>query len=129
MTLPTKIHIQREENYHTDQIGICSDGTQYMGFTFFLEPYQTRLISVLHRFDRTGRHTSSKFWEIDPEESLRTAIAELPGATLMGTNVQPFTVEYDSIVFGLVPREDGMCYVYVPYGLVFAPPWDGTYDT
>ena len=131
MPLPKVIPIAREEGYHTDQIGTYADG-QYVGFAFFLEYGQQRLVSVLHLFDEQGQHISSKAWDsaagADPEAELGAAIAALPEATPGNVKVAPFSVEFFGTNFGMVPKAEDRV-DYVPYGLAFFPPWDGLYDT
>ena len=132
MAIPKLIPIAREAGYHTDQIGSYADG-QYVGFAFFLEPGQQRLVSVLHLFDVAGVHVSSQAWDsgsgVDPQTELNRAIAALPKAKPGNVLVVPFSVEFFGTTFGLIPDEDEERVDYEPYGLAFFPPWDGLYDT
>lgn len=129
MVIPTTIPIQRQAGYHTDTIGRCGDGSQFVGFCFFLDPGQRRLVSVLHLFDANGTHIESQAWESDAEQALDRAIADLCDPQAGDVAIQPFSVELLGTQLGLIPRDDGRCVEYLPYGLAFFPPWDGTYDT
>ncbi len=126
-----KIPITREEGYHTNVLGTYTDG-QYMGFAFFLEPYQKHLISALHLFDSAGNHLESKFWDSDDgsevEVELEKAVAALPQNRPGNIAVLTFSVEWNQTVFGLISQSDDRI-DYVPYGLAFFSPWDGTYET
>ena len=128
MAIPARIPIRREEGYHTEKIGRF-DGGQYIGFVFFLESGQRRLVSVLHRFDVSGNHVESEAWDEQPEVRLDEAIASLPSAEPGNVEVEPFLIELLGAQFGLIPREEQSYVVYLPYNLAFFPPWDGTYDT
>lgn len=131
MAIPKLIPIAREAGYHTDQIGSYADG-QYVGFVFFLETGQQRLVSVLHLFDATGVHVSSSAWDsaagADPQSELNNAIAALPNAKPCNVKVAPFSVEFFGTTFGMIPIDNDRV-DYQPYGLAFFPPWDGLYDT
>ena len=131
MAIPKLIPIAREDGYHTDQIGHYADG-QYVGFVFFLEPHQQRLISVLHLFDKSGEHVSSNAWDssdgVDPEAELANAISELPNPEPGNVKVAPFAVEFFDTTFGIIAVDDNRV-DYQPYGLAFFPPWNGLYDT
>ena len=129
MPIPDKIPIRREADYHTDQVGRCSNGSQYAGFCFFLRPGQQQLVAVLHCFDANGVHAGSEAWDVEPKRMLAEAIARLPDPTPGDIEIRPFVVQFFDTKFGLIPREDGECVEYLPYGLAFFPPWDGTYDT
>ena len=131
MAIPKLIPIAREEGYHTDQIGKYANG-QYVGFAFFLEPSQQRLVSVLHLFDASGCHVSSDAWDssdhVDPQAELQNAIDALPNAKPGNVKVAPFSVEFFGKSFGMIPVGDDRV-DYEPYGLAFFSPWDGLYDT
>ena len=124
MAIPKLIPIAYEEGYHTDQIGQYADG-QYLGFVFFLEPYQQRLISVLHLFNKDGEHISSKAWDsskgLDPEAKLSKAISVLPNIRPGNVKIAPFNVEFFDTTFGLIVVDDDRV-DYQPYGLAFFPP-------
>ena len=104
-----------------------------MGFSFFLESGQKRPVSVLHRFNSNWHHIGSEIYEKermqDAEKTLEDAIAKLPNHQPGDIKVRPFSVKLNGLQFGLIPSGDGKCIEYLPYGLAFFPPWDGTYDT
>ena len=131
MAIPKLISIAREEGYHTDHIGEYADG-QYVGFAFFPDPPQRRLVSVLHLFDASGCHISSEAWDssdgVDPQAELQKAIDALPEAQPGNVKVAPFSVEFFGTSFGMIPINDDRV-DYLPYGLAFFPPWNGLYDT
>lgn len=129
--IPKRIPINREAGYHTEHIGKFRDG-QYMGFIFFLETGQTRLIAVLHLFDKAGAHLESKSWDTragaEPEKALVAAISALPEAKPDNISVQLFTITLLEHEFGL-KKIDSKRVAYVPYGLAFFAPWTGNYST
>jgi hypothetical protein len=94
---------------------------------------QERPISVLHLLDKDGSHIESSIWKTEKmneaEAKLNEAISKLSNSAPGNIIVKPFIVELNGLNIGLVPREDGECYSYMPYDLAFFPPWDGQYDT
>jgi hypothetical protein len=71
MAVPGRIKISREKGYHTDTIGRCSDGRQFMAFVVASLPLERlelptgwqehkRWHAVLHTFDRVGRHLNTE---------------------------------------------------------------------
>jgi hypothetical protein len=130
--IPSRIRIRREKGFHTDCLGRFGDKQQFMGFAFFLESGQRRPAAVLHRFDANGEHLGSEIWEtstmVSCERSLAEAVAKLPQVKAGHILIRPFSVELNGIEFGLVAGDDESL-EYVPYGLVFSAPWNGTYDT
>jgi len=131
--LPNKINVNREEDYHTNFIGKYGDNLTFIGFPFFGGPSQTRPLAVLHLLDSEGALVSSEIWEkekmYEAEAELKNAISNLPDARYCDVETQTFSVELNGLTFGFIPREDGACIVYQPYGLAFFPPWNGNYDT
>lgn len=131
--IPHCIPIRREENYHTHYIGKYGTGLQYMGFPFYAEGNQKRPIAVLHLLDEDGAHISSQIWESESidkaEKAMAEAITKLPNSRPSNISAQIFSVELNGTIFGLIPRVDRPGVEYLPYGLGFFPPWDGTYDT
>ncbi|MGI9423603.1 MAG: hypothetical protein ACR2PA_10445 [Hyphomicrobiaceae bacterium] len=131
LAIPKLVPIAREEGYHTDQIGQFTEG-QYLGFVFFLEPHQQRLVSVLHLFDMSGKHTSSNAWDstdgVDPGAELANAISALPKPKPGDAMIAPFAVEFFGTTFGMIAVDDDRI-DYQPYGLAFFPPWNGFCET
>lgn len=131
--LPEKILVKREEDYHTHYIGKYANGLQYIGFPFFGGYFQTRSLAILHLLDSDGEHVSSEIWEREEmqeaETELKNAIAQLPSFRFCDVETKSFSVELNGLTFGFIPRDDGQCIEYLPYGLAFFPPWDGFYDT
>lgn len=131
--LPKSIPINRREDYHTDSLGCYGGNMQYMGFAFFVNDGQKRPISVLHLLDQKGNHIESSIWETekmnDAEKELAHAINALPKSKPGNVIVKPFKVDLNGIEVGLIARDDGECYNYMPYDLAFFPPWNGQYDT
>lgn len=131
--LPKSIPIKRKEDYHTDCLGTYDTNMQYMGFAFFVNTGQKRPISVLHILDKSGNHIESSIWETEKmyeaEKNLKDAINKLSNSKPGNIKVKPFSVKLNGINIGLIAREDGACYNYMPYDLAFFPPWNGQYDT
>ena len=107
------------------------------------------LLSVVARnmddlFDQDGRHQSSDIWCAGTGGSFTGAIAEagearlrrlldgLAGREYGQIAIQPFKVEQDGVVFGLIDESDeerGDWAELYPDRLGFHPPWNGLYDT
>lgn len=106
--MPKSIPIHRIEDYHTEYLGTCGEGLQYMGFAFFAESSQKRPIAVLHLLDSKGNHVESKIWESEKmymaEGQLKQAVSELPNPIPGNINVSPFTIELHGLSIGLMPR-------------------------
>ncbi len=131
--LPKKILVRREEGYHTNYIGKYADGQIFIGFPFFGGSSQTRPLAVLHLLDSEGKLATSEIWETEniheAEAELKKAIEGLPNAQYGDIETTTFEVALNGLTFGFIPREDGACIEYLPYGLAFFPPWDGHYET
>ena len=126
--IPDLITICRDVRF--ERVGKFGGERQYVGLSFYLSTGQRRLISVLHLFDADGDHTESLGWEEEPENQLDLAIGQLAGSRPNEVaKIKPFSVTLFGQQFGLFPREDGWGVEYLPYGLAFIAPWDGTYDT
>jgi formate hydrogenlyase regulatory protein HycA len=112
-------------------------------------PYK-RWYAVLHKFDGSGRHMGTEHWfaGTDADGSfenhvrhrasakLDEMVAALASVHYADIVIELFRVEIDGGVFGLIDvskPEDGPEFaervLMVPTGLLFYPPWDGTYDT
>lgn len=131
--IPNKIKIARREDWHTHYVGQFGDGNIFIGFPFFGGIQQTRPMAVLHLLDSNGNHTGSQIWETEKmmqaEQALSQAIDNLPGARFGDVMIRCFIVELNGMIFGFEPDEIRNRVNYIPYGLSFIPPWDGTYDT
>jgi hypothetical protein len=153
VAVPSVIKIGRDEGSHTDQIGHCADGRQFMAFvtaTVSMPPpedwsSQKRWYAVLHRFTPEGDHIGTETFfagtAADGERSviqvaekrLADMIAALGQVTYGDVSVALFQVKVDGNVFGLVdesePEEEYEAVHLLPNDFVFFDPWDGTYDT
>ena len=156
MAVPARIKIAREEGYHTDTIGRCDDGRQFMAFVVASMPVGTgrlpddwrkhkRWHAILHTFDRFGNHLKSDIWTAGcsadgEQEMIRRAesrlsqmLAALGPIRYCDVSISHFRIEVDGRVFGLVdasvPEEGHESIRLLPNDLAFFPPWDGTYDT
>jgi len=156
MAVPTTIKITREEGYHTDTIGKCSDGRQFLAFVVASLPLEKlrapdgwqkhkQWHAVLHTFDRIGKHLNTEVWtagttangERQVIERARARLSEMLaalGSVKYGdVKVSLFRVEVGGREFGLVdasePDEDYESIHLLPNDLAFFEPWDGTYDT
>ena len=156
MSVPNTIKIAREEGYHTDQIGTCADGRQFMAFVVASLPLEKlrapegwerhkQWHAVLHTFDASGKHRKTDVWtagttsdgEQQVIERARAKLAEMLsvlGPVKYGdVKVSLFRVEIDGRAFGLVdasePEEDYEAIDLLPNQLRFFAPWEGTYDT
>jgi hypothetical protein len=131
--LPSKILIKREEESHTHYIGKYGDNLKFIGFPFYGGLSQTRPLAVLHLLDSEGKLTDSKVWErekmSEAEADLNASIDELSNAIFCDVETHTFSVELNDLTFGFIPRDDGACIEYKPYGLAFFPPWDGYCET
>src|SRR5262245_57880087 len=150
MTVPQRIKITREEGYHTDQIGRCADGRQFMGFVTATLPLplprdwqsHKRWYAVMHTFDRSGRHLRTEAWfagtTADGEKEavskaqakLAEYVAALGKISFGDVSVELFSVEVDGQTFGLVdasePDEEYESVHLLPNDLAFFAPWDGS---
>jgi len=114
-----------------------------MAFVVIVPP---QTFAVLHEFAPKGHHRRSRVEPHgDPGDPANIASAEAKARTWVGAlanvvrediAVELFDVDCDGHTFGLVDAsfedDDGAVELraeLVPQGLVFAPPWDGTYDT
>jgi len=131
--LPETFLVKREEDYHTNYVGKYDEDLIFIGFPFFGGSSQTRPLAVLHLLDADGSLITSEIWETEKmyeaEGELRKAIKNLPDSKYCDVKTKLFSVELNGLTFGFIPREDGACIEYQPYGLGFFPPWDGTYET
>jgi hypothetical protein len=153
LAVPDTIKICREEGHHTDLIGRCPDGRQFMGFVTATLPSplpsdwqaQKRWYAVLHSFDRNGRHirTETAFagTTADGERvvvskaqaKLTEFMSHLGEVAFGDVSIALFSVNVDGHTFGLVdasePDEDYESIHLLPNDLAFFDPWDGSYDT
>jgi hypothetical protein len=131
--LPETFLVKREEDYHTNYVGKYDNDLIFIGFPFFGGSSQTRPLAVLHLLDADGSLVTSEIWETEKmyeaEGELRKAIQNLPNSKYCDVKTKTFSVELNGLTFGFTPREDKACIEYQPYGLMFSPPWDGTYET
>ena len=151
VTVPSTIRIERTEDYYTDYIGRCADGSQFMGLVVATlegppdEGWEARKrwYAVLHRFDAKGNHleTKSEFTgtTADGEEEVvaraqakRTEMVDSLGdVDFCDVEIALFSTSIDGHEFGLFDEsdEDGPRAELRPNDFLFTPPWDGSYDT
>ncbi len=90
-------------------------------------------VSVLHHFDAKGNHLTTDVWREEApgsaEANLHAAIKQLAAVEMADIRVKAFEVEVFGEHVGLKRVIDEGIFEYVPYGLVFSAPWDGTYST
>ncbi|GAA1398376.1 hypothetical protein ACFQZ4_08420 [Catellatospora coxensis] len=136
-TPPALIRIAYEPDHgRTNRIGRYADGQ------FFAIVHGTHLNAIgdigvaLLLFDHTGAYTGSRIHNdvpLDDAHELRERlIAELPDVAYGDIAVRPFSVREGDIAWELVDQtaEHGEPRVsFYPMDIMFAPPWDGTFDT
>jgi hypothetical protein len=150
---PSKIPIERIEEYHTHYLGKLTNGNLFWGYSTFIttktfleiqeiegnwEDYRFEY-AILHIFDSIGNHLQTKHHlggtvkQIDYKtlfKKLESMISELGNFEFQDIEVCPFQVEIDNVIFGLVPNESyGVIELQPNSSLAFGPPWDGSYDT
>jgi len=134
MSVPPLIRINRAE--HTPYIGRYAGGQQFLSLvTSARVAGEERLYAVLHTFDPDGRHLHTKAAAVGPASDPRSRrgadgqqqewLRRLSTLLLAPIEVQPFAVDVDGVTFGLVAEAE--CVRLLPAGLIFGPPWDGTY--
>lgn len=150
-SVPQKIRIRRKKGYHTDHIGVCEDGTQFMAFIVAVPNHRgprsgdgkVKWYAVLHHFDADGKHIETKALflgtkrfahQLSKAEAKRDGLIRELGPLAYGDiEVGLFTTRIDGNIFGLVDaserKENYERIDLVPNDLAFFPPWDGTYDT
>jgi formate hydrogenlyase regulatory protein HycA len=158
MTVPDLVPIRHEPAARTSTIGRWDTG-QFFAHVSGVPAGRDaegrvlrRWYSVLHEFDISGRHQTSRIQAVGvvadgPAKVESTASAKrlldgwldsLPGLRFTDIAIAPFAVEVDGTVFGLVrechgeypegeERDDWA--EFYPIRLGFSAPWDGTYDT
>ncbi|MEU7822895.1 hypothetical protein [Catellatospora sp. NPDC049133] len=136
-TPPALIRIAYEPDHgRTDRIGRYADGQ------FFAIVHGTRRNALgdigvaLLLFDHTGTYTGSRIHNDVPGDEAHglreQLIAELPDVAYGDIAVRPFSVREGDIAWELVDQtaKHGMPRVSLyPMDIMFAPPWDGAYDT
>lgn len=134
---PALIRIAYEGNSsRTDRIGRYADGQ------FFAVVHGTRKNAVgdigvaLFLFDHTGTHVRSEIHNdvpLEQADALRERLlAELPDVAYGDIAVRTFSVREGDVTWELVDQTEkhGRPRVsFYPMDIMFAPPWDGTYDT
>lgn len=150
--VPNTIKIMHEPDYHTDRIGRCEDGRQFMAFVVasltkdghHAPNWQKhkRWHAVLHTFDADGTHLNTEVWtggtSADGERAviagaqarLSEMLKTLGPVTYGDVKVSLFRVEVDERVFGLVDASEPAEYYesihLLPNDLAFFEPWDGS---
>jgi hypothetical protein len=123
-TIPQQIPIAVDE-YRFDRIGTHGDREQFIA-------WDDGLMAVLHLFDSAGWHVETRAWLESEEQhasALDHAIAQLENVRVGPVRVRPFEINTEDIRLEFVPTVDGRGVEFLPEGLLFHEPWDGTYDT
>ncbi len=153
MAVPTKIKINREEEYYTHYIGKYSGENQFMALigATLPEPLpkdwtnHKKWYAILHTFNSDGKHIESKAvfagrtcdGEDDVVDKARVKrnkmVSSLENVSFEDIKISLFSTEIDGFIFGLVDgseRKEGIeKIVLLPNDLEFFSPWDGEYDT
>ncbi len=142
---PTKIHLIPDV-WHIKRVGRLADGRLFVldwqlafskGAT---EDYLCTYVFdtdgklVSHLIESIGRRTSLGEDDAKAHAALARHLSKLGKYEVADIWVRPFSVGYDGLVFGLIPRQldDGSWRVEFMPGntLSFYPPWEeGGYDT
>ncbi len=144
---PEKLAIDHDD-HHAEHVGHTRDGRQFFLTTPFLPSWDAnegREFIARYIFSSEGGLLDSRIDDVGTRANLHTAarralyeerLAELGDVDFARIEVAPFSVEYDGIRFGLVPRapeEPGdSWWVELQPGnyMAFHEPWDsGEYDT
>jgi hypothetical protein len=148
MSLPEVIPIAYGPDSWTDTIGVYDHG-QFLAMVTGAyraedehRPELMRWYAVRHLFGHAGVHESSEIRllgtgqfneaRLDPEP-LRTLLDALPGRRYGDIAIEPFRVDFDGVVFGLMDESgdhgtSDWAELY-PARLGFHAPWNGAYDT
>lgn len=148
MAIPSKIPIQRIEDYHTHFIGKTRDGKQFFGYETFVFANgipssdwekSRKEYAVLYIFDKEGNHLKTDHCFVGmtsdinhsiTRSKLEQMISELGDVEFTDIEVKPFQTIIDGIVFGLIPNEEYETVDLEPSSTIsFHEPWDGEYDT
>ena len=143
---PTRLAIDPDD-YHAAHVGLFDGGKQF----FLTTPFVPALDGpgceyvALYTFSVDGQFLQAKIDGLGPRADLDRAAAkrihdqrlsELGAIQIQRIEVEPFSIEEDGVVFGLIVREpedpDDEWAVEVQPGdyMAFFEPWDGgVYDT
>jgi hypothetical protein len=147
MPIPDVIPIRLMEDLHTEFVGRCADGTQFFlneAFVFrgpFTENWAAcrHEYLILYLFDGDGYYLEHRYWyggttatcdqgAIDAKR--QEMLAALGKFKYRDIAVRPFSIQIDSITFGLIPNIDDESVELEPSSQIsFTEPWDGEYDT
>ena len=151
MRLPTRLPIERIEDYHTHYLGRTAEGHLFWGYeTFvFIKPYSDieqgddwrkwrKEYVVLHKFDSEGNYLSTRYCSSLTSESseqelsgeLAKMVAELGDFEFHDIEIKLFQTKIDNITFGLIVDEvSGTINLQPSSTISFQEPWDGGYYT
>lgn len=147
--LPSRLRINRIEDYHTHYLGQTNDGTLFWGyetFAFTKSPAEIKNedwrkfrkeYAILHTFDKDGTYLNTKYWvcndSFDPamtSSKLEELVGELGEVKYKDIKIKLFQTTIDGVVFGLLPDEENESIELQPSSTIaFHEPWDGEYDT
>jgi formate hydrogenlyase regulatory protein HycA len=151
MTIPDKLPIIRQEEYHTHHLGRCGDGRLFWGYeTFsFTKPLAEiqgddwqkyrKEYAVLQTFDNDGTYLTTKFFfagfTIDTYgqslfDKVEDMVSELGEVVYQDIEIRLFQTVIDGITFGLIVNEENEMITLQPSSTIsFEKPWDGEYYT
>jgi len=148
---PQKIKINREEDYHTHYIGEFNNGDLFFAYqTFnFDKPYneipkdekmnhRSEYISV-YIFNKNGKFKNAiikylgKASDLNGQSqknTIESILQEIDKYVFKDIEVEPFSISFNGIIFGLIPEPETESIVLQPMSTIaFYEPWDGEYDT
>ena len=128
------------DDYHIQAVGRTGDGLQvFITSCFNYDPnsMSTTDYDVAFRWDSHGKFLNAEIVKIgkrgDPQSRKDNGLTlKSQGITMDSIRVRPCSVNYDGLIFGLIPRTgDGETVVELMPGnsLCFLEPFDGEYDT
>lgn len=146
---PSRLPIQRVEDYHTHYLGKCGDGRLFFGYETFavLQSYwesppeereEHRIeFAVLYLFDNKGKFREVKYWSskdrigtLNTSDKLEVLVQSLGAVEYCDIEVELFETEIEGIKFGLIPNEEAESIDLQPSSTIsFQAPWDGEYYT
>ena len=139
MAIPKTFLISREEDYHTHYIGVYENGNQFFAYENMVNRNDNGTYLTLYIFDNEGHFIDHKYWHkglppiygTDIETITENMIESFgPYEFADYITVEPFQIEIDGTIFGLIPDENLKHINLQPnLSIMFYSPWDGSYDS